>query len=85
MEVIPITGARTFVDKRGYLRFRDSHRFVHRWMIEKHLGRKLAQGEVVHHLNGNKLDNDISNLMVFLSQHEHHRWHFEQKIESGVW
>ena len=73
------------MDRKGYLRFRDSKVFVHRWVVENHLGRKLKKGEVVHHLNGNKLDNDFSNLMVFESQYEHYQWHFDQKLVSGVW
>jgi len=36
-------------------------------------------------LNGDKLDNDISNLMVFQSRYEHYQWHLDQKLESGVW
>lgn len=77
--------AKTYVDKKGYLRFRNSRRLLHRWVIEKNLGRKLKRWEVVHHRNGNKLDNDIFNLMVFESQSEHFQWHLDQKLESGVW
>lgn len=46
----------------------------HRIVMEKHLGRYLTDNEVVHHLNGNKTDNDISNLIV-LSISDHSKLH----------
>ncbi|WHX50537.1 HNH endonuclease signature motif containing protein [Paenibacillus woosongensis] len=50
-------------------------RHLHRILAEQKLGRKLKPGEVVHHINGNRRDNRLENLMVFPSQEEHAAWH----------
>lgn len=41
--------------------------------MEQHLGRKLIFGEAVHHIDGNKLNNIISNLKVM--EHGEHVMH----------
>ena len=47
---------------------------AHRWIMEQRLGRKLRQGEHVHHRNGDPLDNRIENLEV-LDAATHMRLH----------
>lgn len=51
--------------------------FEHRFLKEQELGRKLSNNEVVHHINHDKLDNRLENLMV-MTRREHILHHFEE-------
>lgn len=52
-----------------------NHRLLHRQIMEQHIGRNLFQNEVVHHIDQNKKNNDINNLMLFNSENEHRKYH----------
>jgi HNH endonuclease len=63
---------------KGYNRIWNNERRVweyeHRLIMENNLGRKLQFNEHVHHINGNKQDNRIKNLIV-LSWFDHEKLH----------
>ena len=46
----------------------------HRKVMEEYLGRKLNSKEIVHHINHDKLDNRIKNLMI-VTRKEHIKIH----------
>ena len=54
----------------------------HRLIMEKNLGRFLNKNEQVHHINGNKSDNRIENLIV-LTNSEHIKSHPECLFKKG--
>ena len=67
----------------------DNRQFVREHVIvaEKMLGRRLCNGEVVHHIDQNKSNNSPSNLMVFASNADHSAFHKGARIykKDGIW
>lgn len=59
-------------------------RHEHRVVAEQMLGRPLKQNEIVHHIDGNKHNNDPSNLQV-MTQAEHVREHWHQDFSPITW
>ena len=64
-------------DKRNYV-------LLHRLVMENHLGRYLKEDEYIHHKDGNKLNNDISNLELLYPE-QHAKEHYaERKIDEAT-
>lgn len=68
------------VNHKGYIMvIKDSHPrrsktgyvYEHVLVMEEHIGRFLTKEEVVHHINNQRNDNRIENLILFKNQSEH--------------
>lgn len=67
------------LQKNGYMTIQIANQkyYIHRLVMESHLGRKLEDYETVHHINGDKTDNRIDNLRI-MSKKEHLRLHAKE-------
>lgn len=64
--------------KQGYVA-------IHRLIVEKKLNRYLTPEEVVHHIDGNPLNNSIENLQLFATHGEHTKMaHPEIALKSSI-
>lgn len=54
----------------------------HRIVVERYLGRLLTLEEVVHHINEDRSDNRVINLMVFETNSDHTKFHKHRR--SGL-
>ena len=69
-----------FLDKNGYYRVyvgNLKYAYEHKVIMSKALGRELKTEEKVHHIDCNKINNDISNLYVCSDKKEHSILHWE--------
>lgn len=70
---------RMYIDRGG----RRELIFEHRYLMELQIGRKLTRDEVVHHINGDKLDNSIENLQL-MTRSEHALHHMPERATNEV-
>lgn len=65
----------------------DGYVYIHQLQAEKKLGRLLKENECVHHINEDKYDNDLCNLMVFKTKADHTAFHNGADIylDGDVW
>lgn len=78
-----------YIDSNGYVVYSPTGKakdrvYYHRYVMEKHLGRKLSSDEVVHHIDENKENNSIYNLQIMTrSEHAiHHHGDLSNVRES---
>src|SRR5882672_1438392 len=69
------------VTHQGYLTIRINNvsKFEHTWIVEKVLGKSLPKKAIIHHIDGDTLNNNPSNLIVFPNQAYHVEFHKRQR------
>lgn len=84
---------RRCIDDDGYILiykpdhpFRNRHGYVreHRLVMEAHIGRYLTPEEVIHHINKDKQDNRIENLMLFPNHSEHVTYELTKDMSGRI-
>lgn len=74
------------IDHRGYARFSDDSTrtsWEHIRIAEAKLGRRLGKDECVHHVDRDKTNNTLENLIVFRSNADHVRLH-KAKVPTEI-
>ena len=78
------SGKGKWITESGYILMRinrgDRPIFEHRYIMEKELGRTLKDHETVHHKNGDRTDNSISNLELW-STYQPYGQRVQDKLE----
>jgi hypothetical protein len=92
-ELNPMWKGGTYVRPNGYVLVYapnhpnvDCHNYVmeHRLVMEVFLDRCLELTEVVHHVDGDRTNNSIGNLMLFPSNPVHLSYHAQQRAEQAA-
>jgi len=76
----------TCTRKDGYVLIRVNrlYKFEHRLVIESIIKRPLITKEQVHHIDGNRANNNPKNLIAFISLSAHNRFHSKlQNVEKS--
>ncbi len=76
-DLIPDNSVKKKIVGGGYIKIFVNGEWIleHRHVVEQVIKRKLDKQEVIHHLNENRVDNRIENLMIFKSNSAHQSFH----------
>jgi len=63
----------------GYLRINKTGEYLHKYLYSEFIGRKLTRKEQVHHIDMDKLNNEIKNFFLCQNKSNHHKIHFQME------
>lgn len=68
----------------GYIRIRINKKYVyeHRYIMEKYLERPLKRNEIIHHIDGDKTNNNINNLKL-MTKNKHDAMEANKRWEDS--
>lgn len=66
----------------GYLVFKDSGNFVHRWVAAKKYGKEEIKGKIIHHIDQNPENNNEDNL-ILMNKEDHYLLHENLKKDKN--
>lgn len=81
-----------YITENGYVyiyspdhpnKYRTGYYPEHRLVMEKEIGRILTKDEVIHHIDHNKQNNDVTNLML-LNKESHRKLHSLEEKKLGI-
>ena len=64
----------------GYLRINKNNEYYHKKIFGDYLGRKLTRKEQVHHIDMDKLNNNLDNFFLCRDKREHNQLHSSMEI-----
>jgi hypothetical protein len=64
----------------GYLRINKTGEYYHKIIFGNFLGRKITREEQVHHIDFNKLNNEVSNLFLCKNKKDHYFLHYKLEL-----
>jgi hypothetical protein len=72
------------IESGEYIGIKIGNKYVaeHRYKVEKYLGFKLKKGWLVHHIDGNGLNNLLKNLYIFMNRGRHSG--FENLVKDNI-
>lgn len=88
----PVKGEMQFVNQMGYVMVRGprspmtgkvTYHLEHRVIMSKHLGRALDGNDIVHHINGVKIDNRIENLRLLTPKEHSPVLHVQEQLDQA--